>query len=630
MRRMMPLVCLVFLAFVVPRDVRAAGPEGVDRAVERGVDSLKSLQQFDGTWPYEEIGATALAGLTLLECAVPADDPVIQKAADAVRLASVNLTHTYSLALSVLFLDRLGDPLDVSLIESMTVRLLAGQDANGGWTYSCPNLAQSEVRRLSNLLNQRRELVAGRELPKPGSLPKRTAKDLPLEIQQQLKLLNQQQAAGGGLRNFPSDNSNTQFATLALWVARRHGLPTDQAINRIKQRFRASQNADGGWGYRLQGGRAFGGSTATMTCAGLLGLAVGYGAAADAILHTDPKAKAAAGGAKPQPDPTKDAAVRAGLLALSTVVGDPVGDRQGRPLTVIDTRGRLYYFLWSLERVAVIFGLKTIGNKDWYGWGAEILLANQNPDGSWTGAFAECGADTCFALLFLKRANLARDLTASLKGAVEDPGEAVLKAGGLSGTDPKPGKTKLDLSSDEEKPAETTRRQPEDKPAPKPAPAQPQVQPKPQPPQQKEETLDAGRLGEELVRAAEDKQSALLDKLRDAKGGAFTTALARAIPKLTGATKVSARDALAERFTRMTAATLKDKLKDDDLEVRRAAALAVAMKEDASFVPRLIELLQDPEPPVARAAHAALKALTKQELAPDPAAWKAWAAHQGK
>src|SRR5262249_7646553 len=94
--------------------------------------------------------------------------------------------------------------------------------------------------------------------------------------------------------------------------------------------------------------------------------------------------------------------------------------------------GRVYYLMWSLERVAVAYDLKTIGHKDWYAWGAEILVASQGADGSWEG---EHGApvDTCFALLFLKRTNLAQDLTSSLKGRVQDPGEVTLKSGGVGG-----------------------------------------------------------------------------------------------------------------------------------------------------------------------------------------------------
>ncbi len=77
-----------------------------------------------------------------------------------------------------------------------------------------------------------------------------------------------------------------------------------------------------------------------------------------------------------------------------------------------DAMGDLYFF-WSIERVAVIYGLKTIEGKDWYGWGSEVIVANQKTDGSWQEWYPGI-PDTCFALLFLKRANLARDLTTKL------------------------------------------------------------------------------------------------------------------------------------------------------------------------------------------------------------------------
>jgi hypothetical protein len=70
------------------------------------------------------------------------------------------------------------------------------------------------------------------------------------------------------------------------------------------------------------------------------------------------------------------------------------------------------YFLWSVERVGVIYNLRKIGSKDWYGWGAEILVANQTPQGKWEkggNSNSTPVIDTCFALLFLKRANLAKE-----------------------------------------------------------------------------------------------------------------------------------------------------------------------------------------------------------------------------
>jgi HEAT repeat protein len=132
----------------------------------------------------------------------------------------------------------------------------------------------------------------------------------------------------------------------------------------------------------------------------------------------------------------------------------------------------------------------------------------------------------------------------------------------------------------------------------------------------------------------------MLAQMKEARGVAYTQALAAAIPRLHGSAREHARAALAERLARMSSATLADKLQDDDLEVRRAAALAVAMKDDKSHLRKLIDLLEDREPLVARAAHAALKSLTGQDFGPAPdagpaeraraaAAWKEWWHKQG-
>jgi len=70
----------------------------------------------------------------------------------------------------------------------------------------------------------------------------------------------------------------------------------------------------------------------------------------------------------------------------------------------------------------VLFNRRQIGGKDWYSWGAELLLDHQNADGSWmAGGYpgAMPIVDTCFALLFLKRANLAKDLTKKLEFFME-------------------------------------------------------------------------------------------------------------------------------------------------------------------------------------------------------------------
>jgi hypothetical protein len=83
-----------------------------------------------------------------------------------------------------------------------------------------------------------------------------------------------------------------------------------------------------------------------------------------------------------------------------------------------ETRPHDLYFLWSLARVGVLYNLPKIGGKDWYAWGRKDLLAKQQKDGGWTGGNywgSNNILDTCFALLFLKQANLAKDLTDKLQ-----------------------------------------------------------------------------------------------------------------------------------------------------------------------------------------------------------------------
>ena len=59
---------------------------------------------------------------------------------------------------------------------------------------------------------------------------------------------------------------------------------------------------------------------------------------------------------------------------------------------------------------------------DWYAWGVDVLLPSQHGDGSWEDIHTR-PVDTCFALLFLKRLNVAHDLTKVLQsmGGARDP-----------------------------------------------------------------------------------------------------------------------------------------------------------------------------------------------------------------
>ena len=215
-----------------------------------------------------------------------------------------------------------------------------------------------------------------------------------------------------------TDNSNTQFAILALWMAQRHEIPMRRSLNLIVRRFVSSQNADGTWGYRYRFGGGDNERALTMTCVGLIGLAVGHGLA------------------QPQPvgQPVQDPRIINGLIALSKTIGQPVENPPDPPMQNL-------YFLWSLERVAVLYNLSTIGDKDWYRWGAQVLVSNQDTKGHWTGGGyvgSSSIIDTCMALLFLKRANLVKDLTAKLPFTGAELNNDIMKM--LSPPPPKPEK----------------------------------------------------------------------------------------------------------------------------------------------------------------------------------------------
>ncbi len=582
------------LALTIASSARAADDDTIKQAIRKGVAHLKSIQAADGSWTHSAhaMGPTALVGLTMLECGVNKEDPAIQHALEYVREATAGsreapgADQTYDISLAILFLDRYGSKRDIQLIESLTVRLMAGQNSQGGWSYGCPTIRSEEAARL------RETILRTADQPRD---PKRqpTLKELPQEIINQLQQIEMVQPAGNA--NGMGDNSNTQFATLGLWVGHRHGLPVEKALARIEMHYRTTQNPlDGGWGYTTIGLNA---SKDTMTCAGLLGLAVAYGYAFE---KEERQKEQGSKKIRKQPnDITSDKQILFGLIAVSKAIGQPMDGPPGAPagnlldLKPTGQQGFLqnsmvqpvnFYLMWSIERVAMAFDLQRIGEKDWYRWGSWLILSQQQRDGGWHGTYGIGGVDTCFAMLFLCRSNLAQDLTASLRGHVHDPGEARMRA-----KEAPPGRT-----TGETKPAlDIGIKIPENFVAP-----------------ELDLKTPAGQLSQELVQATAANQTAVLDKLRDSKGVIYTEALAAAIPHVQGAGKTKARDALAARLTRMSPATLRDKFKDPDVEIRRAAILAAAMNEDKSFIPDILSLLNDPSPSVWRAAPVALQLLT--------------------
>jgi hypothetical protein len=375
--------------------VSAAEQRRIDDAIVNGVWYLKNMAGPTGRWDDTglnlrgqglSLGLTALPALTLLECGIPESDPIVQKAASLVREKAPRLAgmphHTYQRSLALLFLDRLGDPGDRELIQYLALSLIAGQNpVDFGWSYNLPELNRQSTGELLRLLGDEKQTLDG---------------------------WRQQALKGVAFAPAESDNSNTQFAILALWVARRHGVSIEYTIGRVEQRFndtqveparnRDGQNADGAWPYKKSQPRAS--DWATMTCSGLLGLAVAQGLSGERR-------------EKDRAWEERSARIRHGLTVLAGEINRP-DDK--RPMDL--------YFLWSLERVGVLYNLDKIESKDWFAWGRKPLLEHQDPDGSWKdGNYYGCTPfiNTCFALLFLKQANLAADLTDKLRLLGEKP-----------------------------------------------------------------------------------------------------------------------------------------------------------------------------------------------------------------
>lgn len=362
------------------------------------------------------LGATALAGLTLLECGAEPDDPAVQQAAKAIRDGADQIFATYTLATAILFLDRLhlgktatvgerqgqADFLkDTGLIRTFALRLMTCQDKGGLWGYGRKTTEEEEEQTFQSM--------------KAGKF-----------VGDQLWYKNL---------------SNSQFAALALWAARKHGVPVRPALQAVARAAREQQKENGTWHYDHNLAM-----THSSVCAGLIFLALERG------LEEEGPRSGAAGTTKLTSKVLDDPAIKKGLSFLGNVVRNPPklsqqkrderiltaarvteyyqkyeqSDKQMLPdvswtmhfafsgtIMGADSWGDLY-LLWSIERVAVIYDLKKIGDKDWYAWGADIILNNQQPDGGWKDRFPGV-PDTCFALLFLKRANLVKDLTDKLR-----------------------------------------------------------------------------------------------------------------------------------------------------------------------------------------------------------------------
>jgi hypothetical protein len=190
------------------------------------------------------------------------------------------------------------------------------------------------------------------------------------------------------------DMSNSQFALLGLRSAHRLGLTIPaEAVRDSAEELWRWQDRTGGFGYAKDRP-----PTGGMTAATLAGFAV-----LDELSAEVPSAASSLR----KHGRERESAVR-WLAEHFAPSRNAYGVRGWTP-----TFGLAY--LWAVERFCGLTQRERLGERDWYGEGARFLLDRQNPGGEWGRT-----EETCFALLFLRRATVSppsniEELTAALE-----------------------------------------------------------------------------------------------------------------------------------------------------------------------------------------------------------------------
>ena len=326
-------LCAIVTIVSVVHDARAdITAEQVKTSIDRAVAYLRREQAKDGSWtdqPGIPGGISALCTLALLNAGVPADDPQIQLALTYLR--KIKPKRTYMAALHTM--------------------VFAAAEPNRDGRLLLENVQWLE--------KQQRRDVEGK--------------------------------GGWGYPEGPVDNSNSQFALLALHEAQRAGVPVSAQTWRLAlDYFQRTRNPDGSWGYRegVPG-------TGSMTSAGIGAVYMALDKLSDGDATVDGERIQCCG----QQESNQSVEQALAWMGRNFSVANNPGT--GRSQTY------LLYYLYGMERVGRLSNQRFIGRHDWYREGAEFLVDKQDKlSGFWKGVgLAEDNPHigTSFALLFLAK-----------------------------------------------------------------------------------------------------------------------------------------------------------------------------------------------------------------------------------
>jgi len=207
------------------------------------------------------------------------------------------------------------------------------------------------------------------------------------------ELISYQRATGFAYPGGTVDLSNTQYAALGLRTGAILGHEVPRKIwerlasAALAHQERANTSYDpAGFSYRPRGQ-----NTGSMTAAGVTILAI-----CEEQMRVGKRQRIVVGRKQGVHWLTKYFSVR--------INPSPTEKSEG-------STGRLYYYLYGLERVGALVDIDRFGDHEWYREGAEFLVEGQKPTGRWAGQ-----AQTCFAMLFLTRATAHNRPTTGLGG----------------------------------------------------------------------------------------------------------------------------------------------------------------------------------------------------------------------
>ena len=367
-RALVVVLAVMSLAFQEPKGPTKVDQKKIDEAIDKGAAFL--LKEYEnGIGNSSWTSTVEIVVLTLNHANVKDDHPVYKKCLE--QLLASKLEYTYRVALQAMALHRLDPKKYQERIAHCAQWLVDTQCIEGEWGY--PGTLADERS------NPKPLTVEAPKLEAPKGAPAGTEAKWVIRR----KIRPDPKVKG--------DQSNAQFALLGLRACQESGIeiPRETWLNARKFML-YSQRPDGGWGYYF-GDRKDKTSYGSLTLAGIAAVAI-----CEYYLGTK--------------EPLRVASVQRGIDWMARRL-----DFAENPLVmnsnVIDPRAWHYYYLYSIERTGIILNTEKFGNREWYPGGAQWLIKNQQPSGSWnTGvnlAWKAAGSmvvpDTCLAILFLTR-----------------------------------------------------------------------------------------------------------------------------------------------------------------------------------------------------------------------------------